>query len=322
MTMKGIDISAYQRNVDFNKVKASGIDFAIIRAGYGSIPEQMDKCFMSHVKGAKAAGLHVGAYWFVYAENEKEASKNARAFIEVLSKVKGLIDFPVAIDFEGDSTAYMRRMGVKPNKRLNTNICKIIAQELQAAGYKVIMYLNPDYIHNHVNYNELKGYDLWLAQYSSSHSIKCDIWQHTSIGSVPGINGNVDMNIAYKDYTNAGNAAGTAQNGNSSDATGQQSATGSGKLTLNTFDYMRYANDYPDVKRAFGYDKAALWRHYQMFGIKEKRKAYALTIDTFNHIRYADDYSDVKKAFGYDKAALWRHYQTFGGKEGRRAYTK
>ena len=316
MAMKGIDISAYQRNVDFNKVKASGIDFAIIRAGYGSIAGQMDKCFLSHVKGAKAAGLHVGAYWFVYAENKKEARNNARAFIEVLSKVRGLIDFPVAIDFEGDSTTYMRRMGVSPTKALNTAICKIIAQEVQAAGYKAIMYLNPDYIHNHVNYDELKEYDLWLAQYSSSPSIKCDMWQHTSRGSVPGIRGNVDMNIAYKDYF-----AENAQNGNST-ATGQQSAPNSGTLTLNIFDYMRYANDYPDVKLAFGYDKAALWRHYQMFGIKEKRKAYALTIDTFNHIRYADDYSDVKKAFGYDKAALWRHYQIFGGKEGRRAYAK
>ena len=312
MTMKGIDISAYQRNVDFNKVKASGIDFAIIRAGYGSIAGQMDKCFLSHVKGAKAVGLHVGAYWFVYAENEKEARKNARAFIEVLNKVKGMIDFPVAIDFEGDSTAYMRKMGVKPNKRLNTNICKIIAQELQAAGYKVMMYLNPDYIRNHAFYNELKQYDLWLAQYSNTPSIKCDIWQYSSRGSIPGIKGNVDMNICYKDYVMA----------DKDSAAGQQSTPNSGTLTYDTFDHMRYANDYADLKKAFGYNKQSLWRHYEQFGIKEKRKAYAmLTLDTFDHIRYADDYSDVKRAFGYDKAALWRHYQMFGAREKRKAYT-
>lgn len=312
MTMKGIDISAYQRNVDFNKVKASGIDFAIIRAGYGSIPGQMDKCFLSHVKGAKAAGLHVGAYWFVYAENEKEARKNARAFIEVLSKVKGLINFPVAIDFEGDSTAYMRRMGVRPTKALNTTICKIIAQELQAAGYKVMMYLNPDYIHNYVNYTELKGYDLWLAQYSSSHSIKCDIWQHTSTGSVPGIKGNVDMNIAYKDYMMT----------DKDSVAGQQSIPNGSTLTYDTFDHTRYANDYPDVKKAFGLNKMALWRHYEQFGIKEKRKAYPiLCFDTFDHTRYANDYPDVKAAFGYNKHKLWQHYQMFGAREKRKAYT-
>lgn len=316
MIMKGIDISAYQRNVEFKKVKASGIDFAIIRAGYGSFVGQMDKCFLSHVKGAKAAGLHVGAYWFVYAINEAEAHQNARAFIAALDRVKGLIDFPVAVDFEGDSTAYMRRMGARPNKRINTNICKIIAQEVQAAGYKVMMYLNPDYIINHVFYNELKQYDLWLAQYSSSHSIKCDIWQHTSTGSVSGIKGNVDMNICYKDYV-----SGSETTGNGS-TNGQQSIPNGNTLTYDTFDHTRYANDYPDVKKAFGLNKMALWRHYEQFGIKEKRKAYPiLCFDTFDHIRYANDYPDVKAVFGYNKHKLWEHYQLFGIKEKRKAYT-
>ena len=316
MIMKGIDISAYQRNVEFKKVKASGIDFAIIRAGYGSFVGQMDKCFLSHVKGAKAAGLHVGAYWFVYAINEAEAHQNARAFIAALDRVKGLIDFPVAVDFEGDSTAYMRRMGARPNKRINTNICKIIAQEVQAAGYKVMMYLNPDYIINHVFYNELKQYDLWLAQYSSSHSIKCDIWQHTSTGSVSGIKGNVDMNICYKDYV-----SGSETTGNGS-TNGQQSIPNGSTLTYDTFDHMRYANDYADLKKAFGYNKQSLWRHYNQFGVKEKRKAYPiLCLDTFDHTRYANDYPDVKAVFGYNKHKLWEHYQLFGIKEKRKAYT-
>lgn len=314
--MKGIDISAYQRNVDFKKVKASGIEFAICRAGYGSVPGQMDKCFLSHVRGAKAAGLLVGAYWFVYAENEKEARKNARSFIEVLGKVKGMIDLPIAIDFEGDSTAYMRRMGVQPNKRLNTAICKIIANELEAAGYNAIMYLNPDYICNHVNYDELRQYDLWLAQYSNTHSIKCDIWQHSSKGSVPGIRGNVDMNISYKDYS--------ARKASGSDHSGGKPIGQQGKpveLTINNFDYARYANDYPDVKAAFGYDRDKLWQHWQQFGIKEKRKAYpVLSIDTFDYKKYANDYPDLKAAFGYDKHKLWQHYQLFGIKEKRKAY--
>ena len=105
-------------------------------------------------------------------------------------------------------------------------------------------------------------------------------------------------------------------------AAGQQSTPNSGTLTYDTFDHTRYANDYPDVKVAFGYNKQSLWQHYQMFGIKEKRKAYPiLCFDTFDHIRYANDYSDVKKAFGYDKNKLWQHYKQFGIKEKRKAYT-
>ena len=103
---------------------------------------------------------------------------------------------------------------------------------------------------------------------------------------------------------------------------GQQSTPNSGTLTYDTFDHMRYANDYADLKKAFGYNKQSLWRHYNQFGVKEKRKAYPiLCLDTFDHTRYANDYPDVKAVFGYNKHKLWEHYQLFGIKEKRKAYT-
>ncbi|MBR0091682.1 MAG: hypothetical protein IJP92_08285 [Lachnospiraceae bacterium] len=108
-------------------------------------------------------------------------------------------------------------------------------------------------------------------------------------------------------------------------------------LTIETFDEKRYADTYADLKAAFGYDKNQLWNHYQTFGIKEGREAYAinagtsvqgskaaattaLTAETFDYTRYAEMYPDLKKAFGYDKNLLWNHYLNFGKQEGRQVF--
>ena len=88
--------------------------------------------------------------------------------------------------------------------------------------------------------------------------------------------------------------------------------------TLETFNYVAYADRYEDLKKAFGYDKKALYDHYLTYGIKEKRIAeFDMSVDTFNYIAYADKYKDVKEAFGYDKTALYTHYITYGVNEGR-----
>lgn len=96
------------------------------------------------------------------------------------------------------------------------------------------------------------------------------------------------------------------------------------KLTRQNFDYMRYANDYADLKAAFGYNAAALYNHYITYGIVEGRIVYS-TLESrnndFDYVRYANDYADLKKAFGYDANALFNHYLTYGIKEGRTAYT-
>ena len=106
-------------------------------------------------------------------------------------------------------------------------------------------------------------------------------------------------------------------------------------VTQTTFDAQRYADTYPDLKKAFGYNEALLWQHYQQFGIKEGRQVFAkgatpapaattggLTAATFDARRYADTYADIKKAFGYNEALLWQHYQQYGIKEGRQAFVK
>lgn len=96
------------------------------------------------------------------------------------------------------------------------------------------------------------------------------------------------------------------------------------QLTRQNFDYVRYADDYPDLKAAFGYNATALYNHYITYGIAEGRTVYPTLASRnaeFNYVRYADDYEDLKNAFGYDANALFNHYLTYGIKEGRIAYT-
>lgn len=197
---KGIDVSVYQGNIDWQKVKASGIDFAIIRAGFGVSAGQIDKKFNQNVRGAKDAGVHVGAYWFIYALNEAQAVQNADAFASILARWKGCIDYPVAADYEYDSDNYAARCGVSMSKELRTRIIFKFCERMEQHGYYCANYMNPDYI-SKVNYSELSRFDLWLAIWGSDKpSRDCGMWQFSSRGSVPGIVGHVDMDTSYRDY--------------------------------------------------------------------------------------------------------------------------
>lgn len=197
---RGIDVSVYQGNIDWKAVKASGIDFAIIRAGYGVSAAQIDKKFNQNVQGAKNAGVHVGAYWFIYALNEAQAIQNADAFASVLSRWNGCIDYPVAADYEYDSDAYAARCGVTVSRDLRTRMIFKFCERMEQHGYYCSNYMNPDYI-GKVDYTQLARFDLWLAVWGTDKPTReCGMWQRTSGGSVPGISGRVDMDESYRNY--------------------------------------------------------------------------------------------------------------------------
>lgn len=197
---RGIDVSAYQGNIDWRAVKASGIDFAIIRAGFGVSAGQIDAKFNQNVKNAKDAGVHIGAYWFIYALNEAQAIQNADAFASVLSRWKGYIDYPVAADYEYDSDNYAARCGVQISRELRTRIIFKFCERMEQHGYYCSNYMNPDYI-GKVDYAQLARFDLWLAIWGTDKPTRdCGMWQSSSSGSVPGINGRVDMDTSYRDY--------------------------------------------------------------------------------------------------------------------------
>lgn len=197
--MKGIDVSSHNGSIDYNQVKASGIDFVMVRAGYGYGYE--DERFAQNVERAKAAGLHIGAYWFIYALNEEQAKANADVFAGLLERYKGTFDMPVACDFEYDSERYMRDSGVAPSMALNTAIIDAFCKRMEEYGYYVSNYLNPDYIQSRIDFDAVKQYDLWLAQWGiDSPSYNCGMWQYSSDGSVAGVSGRVDVNVANIDY--------------------------------------------------------------------------------------------------------------------------
>ena len=200
--MLGIDISQGTNNVNFKALKGAGYEFVIIRAGYGSDVKQIDARFHSFVKDALEAGLHVGAYWFIYARTIDEAEQNARCFLDVVEPWRGRLDMPLYIDYEYDSTRYYEQQtGVTESREIATAFIKRAAQVVEEAGYYTGIYLNPDYIKNHVRLDDLRGYTLWLAQWgTNAPSYNCGMWQSAGDTHIPEAAGGVDLNTCYSDF--------------------------------------------------------------------------------------------------------------------------
>ena len=196
--IKGIDVSSWQSSIDWTAVKNSGISFVIIRCGYrgsqsGALVE--DSKFRGNITGAKAAGLKVGVYFFTQAVNEVEAVEEASMAVE-LAKNYG-VGYPIFIDTEG---AGGRADGL--SKASRTAAVKAFCQTVQNSGYTAGVYASKDWYNSNVDYSQLSGYKIWLAQYASAptFSNRYDLWQYSSSGSVGGIKGKVDMNISYLGY--------------------------------------------------------------------------------------------------------------------------
>lgn len=188
---KGIDVSKWQGSIDWDKVAASGVDFAIIRAGYGSSASQKDAKFEANYKGAKAAGLMVGAYWYSYATTKSGAKKEAVACLEVLDGKE--FDLPVYFDQEYEKSI----LALSTSTR--TTLCKTFANAIKDAGYLPGIYASSSWFKSQLNASELTDYSIWTAQYASKCTcpVDYDIWQYSSSGSVSGISGKVDMNYMY-----------------------------------------------------------------------------------------------------------------------------
>ena len=194
MEYKVIDVSTWQKNVDWEKVKNDGIQAVIARSSFGRAADgQKDNRFEEHYKGAKAVGLPVGAYHYSYAKNVQEAKEEADFFLDC---VKGkTFEYPVAFDIEESSQAAL-------GKKVVTDIIIAFCEKVEAAGYYVMVYTNLNWLTNYIDTDRISKYDTWLAQWASQPTYKgfFGIWQYTSKGSVSGISGNVDMNISYKNY--------------------------------------------------------------------------------------------------------------------------
>lgn len=198
--MKGIDVSSHQGTIDWKKVKAAGIEFAIIRAGYGKYESQVDVMFQKNAEGALAAGIHVGAYWFSYALNVEDAKLEAQRFADVLEPYKKRFDFPVYFDYEYDSETYSQKNGVTPTQALRESLAQTFCEAMQARGWRAGVYTNNDYLRNRWRLEALDEWEIWLADYTGAPDVECGMQQTGSTGKVSGISGDVDTDEAFVDY--------------------------------------------------------------------------------------------------------------------------
>ena len=190
----GVDVSYWNGpNVDWKAAKDAGIDFAIIRAGYGA--GNIDSTAEGNVKRALAAGVEIGFYWFSYAATAAEAKAEADYLCDFIERMGVKPTYPVCYDYEYDSE------DKNPPKESIVNLARAFLEEVKRRGYTPANYTNLDYLHR--GFDQLVGeYDLWLARWGTSEPGKdCDLWQYTSTGHPAGFSGTVDMNICFKDYS-------------------------------------------------------------------------------------------------------------------------
>ena len=193
-----VDVSKYQKDINWNSVKAAGVEYAIIRVGfrgYGTGGLCIDPYFEQNIKEAKAAGIKCGVYFYSVAKNEAEAAEEANF---VLNAIKGYtLDLPIAIDIEhyGD-----RVSDLTPQQRTDNAIA--FMETIKRAGHKTMLYTYYNFYNKHLQKLRLLNYILWMAYYTDNNSLLGNIvydgWQYASDGSVPGISGNCDMNVIFE----------------------------------------------------------------------------------------------------------------------------
>lgn len=196
----GIDVSKWQKEIDWDKVKNAGVDFAIIRCGYrGSVTGCLveDPYFLQNIRGATAAGIKVGVYFFTQAVNEVEAVEEASTVVSLIRDFN--LDYPVYIDTEG-AGGNGRADGLDVETR--TAVCEAFCSTIENAGYEAGVYASRNWYYHKLNTASLEKYVIWLAEYRSVPLYQgyYQMWQYTSKGSIDGIKGNVDMNISYLGY--------------------------------------------------------------------------------------------------------------------------
>lgn len=197
-TRLGIDVSEHQGKIDWQAVADAGIQYAYIRVGYrgydqGGVYE--DDRAQENYEGAVAAGLQVGAYFYSQAISPEEAREEAQFAAKIIKKWD--LSYPVVYDWEWVSSD--ARTGSMTGEAVTT-CTRAFCREMEKQGYDAAFYFNQDLAENTFVLEELTDYDFWLAQYENALTFpyRVKMWQFTASGSVPGISGNVDLNLYFE----------------------------------------------------------------------------------------------------------------------------
>lgn len=199
--IRGIDVSEHNGVIDWEKVKASGIRFAMLRGGYG---QTLDKQFKRNASECNRLGIPCGVYWFSYALEAYGAEREAARCLEAIQPYQ--IDYPIAFDLEYDSVKYAQNKGVYIGMELASDMARVFCRAIQGSGYTAINYANPDYLNRYFDEQVKTEFPVWLAQWpSGTPNLEkpprtCEIWQYSEKGTIPGIKGSVDLDICYGIY--------------------------------------------------------------------------------------------------------------------------
>ncbi len=202
----GIDVSTWQGDIDWELVSKDGIQFAFLRAGYrgyesGNIYE--DDTVRANLEGAAENGVPVGLYFYSQAANTAEAIEEADFLLDLAREYS--VTWPIVFDMELEESYSSRTRNLTRDQR--SQIAKAFCDRIASAGYTPMIYGNMRMLCGEMDPDEIGGYEKWLAQYffKPRYPYEFGIWQYTSEGSVDGIDGNVDLNIAFRDYGKRGN---------------------------------------------------------------------------------------------------------------------
>jgi len=201
--LPGIDVSKWNGVINWSQVVSSGVKFAMIRAATGSRSGNIniDPKLIANVNGAHSAGIAVGLYLYSYAYTINAAQKEAENLIKAIGSIKDKITWPIAYDLEEPGQATYNR------KSTNTEQARVFCDTIRKAGFIPILYSNPNWLYNYIDVKAI-DVDIWLAHYTyvpGKTMYKGDktIHQYSNKGSIPGIKGDVDLNMAFKDYSAA-----------------------------------------------------------------------------------------------------------------------
>lgn len=296
---QGIDVSKWNKSINWSSVKKAGIEFAFVRTSYrGTETGKLatDETAATNMKGAAAAGVKVGAYIFSQAITKAEAVQEADYLLQT---VKGYnITMPLVFDFEYYAGGRLSK--AKLNDRQRTDICLAFCDRIKAAGYTPLVYANYSMLSNDLYASEITAkYPVWLARYNSTASYggAYDFWQYTSEGSVSGISGNVDMNYWYiKPGSNAVFGSG------SSNASSQIAAPAAPVLSGKASSYDKVKLSWKKVSGASGY---IVYR----YDTSKKKYVKIKTISSASTVSYTDTGRSMGKTYQYKL----KSYKSSGG---------
>lgn len=197
-SVTGIDVSRYQYDIDFEAVKASGVDFVMVRLGYRGYESGrivFDEYFETNMEKAAAAGLDLGVYFFSQAITPEEAEEEAYFVLEAVEEYD--LAMPIVYDWESVSDPEARTADM--DRETLTKCCKAFLETVETAGYPTMLYINRRQSIYHIDISQLQEYDFWLAAYTDrmDYPYHITMWQYTNTGRVPGIEGDVDINVYF-----------------------------------------------------------------------------------------------------------------------------